>query len=84
MFHPWLPPLGMLAGQVREHMNPRISLVKVLGVLCSIAACRHPQLSATESIAALQQEISAPGRLCAEFAAAGEGATDRSSDPSRP
>ncbi|MGW3361218.1 AAA family ATPase [Streptomyces bungoensis] len=37
-------------------------------VLASIAARRRAQLSATESIAALQREISAPGQLSAEFA----------------
>ncbi|CAL9677119.1 hypothetical protein SUDANB105_08022 [Streptomyces sp. enrichment culture] len=37
-------------------------------VLTSIAARRRAQLSATESIAALQREIAAPGQLSAEFA----------------
>ncbi|MET7490541.1 MobF family relaxase, partial [Streptomyces sp. NPDC005538] len=44
-------------------------------VLASIAARRRAQLSATESIAALQQEISAPGQLSAEFADVAERAT---------
>ncbi|MFG3207376.1 MobF family relaxase [Streptomyces sp. NPDC048192] len=44
-------------------------------VLLSIAARRRAELSATESITALQREISAPGQLCAEFADAGERAT---------
>ncbi|MEU1707573.1 hypothetical protein ABZ478_19500 [Streptomyces sp. NPDC005706] len=44
-------------------------------VLASIAARRRVQLSATESIAALQREISAPGQLSAEFADVAERAT---------
>ncbi|MER5376301.1 MobF family relaxase [Streptomyces sp. NPDC002553] len=44
-------------------------------VLAQIAARRRAQLSATESIAALQQEISAPGQLSAEFADVTERAT---------
>ncbi len=44
-------------------------------VLASIAARRRVQLSATESIAALQREISAPGTLSAEFADVAERAT---------
>ncbi|WP_372412241.1 ATP-dependent RecD-like DNA helicase [Streptomyces luteireticuli] len=44
-------------------------------VLASIAAQRRAQLSATESIAALQQDISAPGQLSAEFADVTERAT---------
>ncbi|MFI6278048.1 MobF family relaxase [Streptomyces sp. NPDC050988] len=44
-------------------------------VLASIAARRRAQLSATESIAALQQEISAPGQLSAQFADVAERAT---------
>ncbi|MFE2102634.1 ATP-dependent RecD-like DNA helicase, partial [Streptomyces sp. NPDC059468] len=44
-------------------------------VLRSIAARRRAQLSATESIAALQQEISAPGQLSAGFADVAERAT---------
>lgn len=44
-------------------------------VLTSIAARRRAQLSATESIAALQQEISAPGQLSAEYADVAEHAT---------
>lgn len=44
-------------------------------VLASIAARRRAQLSATESIAALQQEIAAPGQLSAEFADVTERAT---------
>ncbi|MFJ5817336.1 MobF family relaxase [Streptomyces sp. NPDC093108] len=44
-------------------------------VLASIAARRRAQLSATESIAALQQEIAAPGQLSAEFADVAERAT---------
>ncbi|MFJ9580890.1 MobF family relaxase [Streptomyces sp. NPDC101191] len=44
-------------------------------VLAQIAARRRAQLSATESIAALQQEISAPGQLSAEFADVAERAT---------
>ncbi|OEJ23054.1 hypothetical protein AR457_38330 [Streptomyces agglomeratus] len=44
-------------------------------VLTSIAARRRAQLSATESIAALQQEVSAPGQLSAEFADVAERAT---------
>ncbi|MEV4868517.1 MobF family relaxase [Streptomyces syringium] len=44
-------------------------------VLASIAARRRAQVSATESIAALQQEISAPGQLSAEFADVAERAT---------
>ncbi|MEU7306133.1 MobF family relaxase [Streptomyces sp. NPDC007206] len=44
-------------------------------VLATIAARRRAQLSATESVAALQREISAPGRLSAEFADVAERAT---------
>lgn len=44
-------------------------------VLTSIAARRRAQLSATESITALQQEISAPGQLSAQFADVAERAT---------
>ncbi|MFE1781574.1 MobF family relaxase [Streptomyces sp. NPDC059506] len=44
-------------------------------VLASIAARRRAQLSATESVAALQQEIAAPGQLSAEFADVAERAT---------
>ncbi|MDX2733626.1 MobF family relaxase, partial [Streptomyces sp. PA03-2a] len=44
-------------------------------VLASIGARRSTQLSATESIAALQREVSAPGQLCAEFADVAERAT---------
>ncbi|MFD5079522.1 MobF family relaxase [Streptomyces sp. NPDC058371] len=44
-------------------------------VLTSIAARRRAQLSATESIAELQQEIGAPGQLSAEFADVTERAT---------
>ncbi|MFC8784944.1 hypothetical protein [Streptomyces nigra] len=44
-------------------------------VLAQIAARRRAQLSATESIAALQREIAAPGRLSAEFADVAERAT---------
>jgi conjugative relaxase-like TrwC/TraI family protein len=44
-------------------------------ILASIAARRRAQLSATESIAALQQEIAAPGQLSAEFADVAERAT---------
>ncbi|WP_330342642.1 MobF family relaxase [Streptomyces sp. NBC_00557] len=44
-------------------------------VLRSIAARRRAELSATESITALQREISAPGQLSAEFADASERAT---------
>ncbi|MGW6144404.1 MobF family relaxase [Streptomyces sp. NPDC055140] len=44
-------------------------------VLASIAARRRAQLSATESIAALQQEIAAPGQLSGEFADVAERAT---------
>lgn len=44
-------------------------------VLASIAARRRAQLSATESIAALQQETAAPGQLSAEFADVTERAT---------
>ncbi|WP_406291613.1 MobF family relaxase [Streptomyces sp. NBC_00624] len=44
-------------------------------VLASIAARRSAQLSATESIAALEREVSAPGQLCAEFADVAERAT---------
>ncbi|MFF2205874.1 MobF family relaxase [Streptomyces sp. NPDC058145] len=44
-------------------------------VLASIAARRRVQLSATESIAALQREISAPGPLSAEFVDVAERAT---------
>lgn len=44
-------------------------------VLTSIAARRRAQLSATESIAALQREIAAPGQLSAEFADVAERAT---------
>ncbi|MCX4826947.1 relaxase domain-containing protein [Streptomyces sp. NBC_01142] len=44
-------------------------------VLASIAARRRAQLSATESITALQQEIAAPGQLSAEFADVAERAT---------
>ncbi|MFB6984596.1 MobF family relaxase [Streptomyces sp. NPDC056297] len=44
-------------------------------VLASIAARRRTQLSATESIAALQQDIAAPGQLSAEFADIAERAT---------
>lgn len=44
-------------------------------VLASIAARRRAQLSATESIAALQEEIAAPGQLSAEFADVAERAT---------
>ncbi|GGZ24679.1 hypothetical protein GCM10010300_80170 [Streptomyces olivaceoviridis] len=43
-------------------MEPRSS------VLATIAARRRAQLSATESIAALQQQTAAPGQLSAEFA----------------
>ena len=28
--HPRLPPMGLPVGQVRQHMNPRISLVEIL------------------------------------------------------
>ncbi|MFF8618814.1 MobF family relaxase [Streptomyces sp. NPDC015350] len=44
-------------------------------ILTSIAARRRAQLSATESIAALQREIAAPGQLSAEFADVAERAT---------
>ncbi|MFF7115429.1 MobF family relaxase [Streptomyces albogriseolus] len=44
-------------------------------VLAQIAARRRAQLSATESSAALQREIAAPGRLSAEFADVAERAT---------
>ncbi|MFI1701417.1 MobF family relaxase [Streptomyces bobili] len=44
-------------------------------VLASIAARRRAQLSANESIAALQHEIGAPGQLSAEFADVTERAT---------
>ncbi|WP_333764875.1 AAA family ATPase [Streptomyces sp. IBSBF 2390] len=44
-------------------------------VLATIAARRRAQLSATESIAALQREIAAPGRLSIEFADVAERAT---------
>ncbi|MFD7861593.1 MobF family relaxase [Streptomyces sp. NPDC059783] len=44
-------------------------------VLTSIAARQRAQLSATESIAALQREIAAPGQLSAEFADVAERAT---------
>ncbi|MFE7328055.1 MobF family relaxase [Streptomyces sp. NPDC057565] len=44
-------------------------------VLASIAARRSTQLSATESIAALQKEVTAPGQLSAEFADVAERAT---------
>ncbi|MFE7779432.1 hypothetical protein ACFU5O_37370, partial [Streptomyces sp. NPDC057445] len=44
-------------------------------VLAAIAARRRTQLSATESITALHQEISAPGQLAAEFADVAERAT---------
>ncbi len=44
-------------------------------VLAAIAARRRAQLSATESIAALQRESAAPGRLSAEFADVAERAT---------
>ncbi|MFF8431743.1 MobF family relaxase [Streptomyces sp. NPDC016566] len=44
-------------------------------VLAQIAARRRAQLPAAESIAALQQEISAPGQLSAEFADVAERAT---------
>jgi len=44
-------------------------------VLASIAARRRAQLSATETIAVLQREITAPGQLAAEFADAAERAT---------
>ncbi|MFF7858741.1 MobF family relaxase [Streptomyces sp. NPDC007904] len=44
-------------------------------VLATIAARRRAQLSATESIAALQREIAAPGQLSAEFADVAERAT---------
>ncbi|MEV0965513.1 MobF family relaxase [Streptomyces sp. NPDC049910] len=44
-------------------------------VLTSIAARRRAQLSATESITALQREIAAPGQLSAEFADVAERAT---------
>ncbi|MER6434507.1 MobF family relaxase [Streptomyces sp900105245] len=44
-------------------------------VLAAIAARRRAQLSATESIATLQREISAPGQLSAEFADVAERAT---------
>ncbi|MEU5196073.1 MobF family relaxase [Streptomyces scabiei] len=44
-------------------------------VLASIAARRRAQLSATESITALQREISALGQLSAEFADVAERAT---------
>ncbi|MGZ2361686.1 relaxase domain-containing protein [Streptomyces sp. 372A] len=44
-------------------------------VLAAIAARRRAQLSATESVAALQQEIAAPGQLSAEFADVAERAT---------
>ncbi|MCZ1011971.1 relaxase domain-containing protein [Streptomyces lydicus] len=44
-------------------------------VLASIAARRRTQLSATETIAALQHDISAPGQLSAEFADVAERAT---------
>ncbi|MER6433768.1 MobF family relaxase [Streptomyces sp900105245] len=44
-------------------------------VLAAIAARRRAQLSATESIAVLQREKAAPGRLSAEFADVAERAT---------
>ncbi|MFJ3658817.1 MobF family relaxase [Streptomyces nigra] len=44
-------------------------------VLAQVAARRRAQLSATESIAALQREIAAPGQLSAEFADVAERAT---------
>src|SRR5690606_935195 len=44
-------------------------------VLASIAARRRAQLSATESITALQREIAAPGQLSTEFADVAERAT---------
>ncbi|MFF2205185.1 MobF family relaxase [Streptomyces sp. NPDC058145] len=44
-------------------------------VLAAIAARRRAQLSATESITALQQDIGAPGQLSAEFAEVAERAT---------
>ncbi|MFE4925157.1 MobF family relaxase [Streptomyces sp. NPDC056661] len=44
-------------------------------VLALIAARRSSQLSATESIAALQREVTAPGQLSAEFADVAERAT---------
>jgi hypothetical protein len=44
-------------------------------VLTQVAARRRAQLSATESITALQNEIGAPGQLSAEFADAAERAT---------
>ncbi|MFC8019073.1 MobF family relaxase [[Kitasatospora] papulosa] len=44
-------------------------------ILASIAARRRAQLSATESITALQREIAAPGQLSAEFADVAERAT---------
>ncbi|MFE7779440.1 C-terminal helicase domain-containing protein, partial [Streptomyces sp. NPDC057445] len=44
-------------------------------VLAAIAARRRTQLSATESITALHQELSAPGQLAAEFADVAERAT---------
>ncbi|WP_277347755.1 MobF family relaxase [Streptomyces barkulensis] len=44
-------------------------------VLTTIAARRRTHLSATETIAALQQAVAAPGQLAAEFADASERAT---------
>ncbi|MGX1886793.1 MobF family relaxase [Streptomyces sp. NPDC055287] len=44
-------------------------------VLASIAARRAAQLSATETIAALQREVTAPGQMAAEFADVTERAT---------
>ncbi|KAF3469993.1 helicase C-terminal domain-containing protein [Streptomyces sp. Tu 3180] len=44
-------------------------------VLTSIAARRRAQLSATETLTALQRESSAPGRLSAQYADAAERAT---------
>ncbi|MET8680960.1 MobF family relaxase [Streptomyces sp. NPDC004647] len=44
-------------------------------VLAQIASRRRAQLSATETIAALQNQVGAPGQLAAEFTDAGERAT---------
>ncbi|MFF4121243.1 hypothetical protein [Streptomyces sp. NPDC001714] len=44
-------------------------------VLAHIAARRRAQLSATESIAAFQQQTAAPGQLSAQFADVAEHAT---------
>ncbi|MEI5011955.1 helicase C-terminal domain-containing protein [Streptomyces sp. PmtA] len=54
-------------------------------VLAAIAARRRAQMSATESITALQREISAPGQLAAQFADVAERATTaRLTGPSTP